>query len=475
MKNLIISSIWIIVSIVFFGCGGSKPTPKIQQTLQMNQVKVEDVCRKYSKQLKYKKDGNQFVCDAAQITPDMILWTKLNDISYEKVFNDPKKALKWKNEKYDSDTAKEWIAAGFDTNSAKPWRDAKINAFNVQKWKKAGFKSSEAKVWNLNSFGASNAKNWKDIGFTAKDARAWMSNNFTPTVAKQWREAGFNPIEAKSWKLIKFNTTNAKNWKNAEFTAKEAEAWMSNHFTPSVAKQWKEAGFNPSEANLWKQTKFNALNAKKWKNNKFSYNQAKAYKRKGVSLKNAIKERKARTYANITMDSTYTGKLDDKKVGKAHFIFSIYTGDIYVSNETKRVYKIILHVQEKDIKQVNKKYIQSLIKSMKQKYTHIKTIKNTRKVSRHVRIDTLLSSIAGRLALSMGAITRSQVYSEITTDEITTNYKMRFKNKGDLIEFDYYKISADGKVTYTIKQIVYTSRVVLKKQKHKVQGRINAL
>ena len=251
------------ISILFVGCGTSKPTPKVEKSLQQNGVGMKSVCMKYPKKLKYESNGKDFSCDAAKITQDMVLWTKINDLSLEKMFQNPSEVMKWKNAGFNNSDILVLKQTGVTISEAKRWKDAGIAISSIKTWKDAGFNISDAKKWESANIKPIMINIWITAGFNSLDAKEWNSMYFSATLAKEYRDAGFTPYEAKKWKDAGFNVLEANKWKSIGFTSYEAKEWSD--FKPYDAKKWKDDDFNVSQASEWKDAGFTVETAKKWK------------------------------------------------------------------------------------------------------------------------------------------------------------------------------------------------------------------
>jgi len=248
MNKRLYIGILLSISTLFFGCGVTKPTPKVQKLLQKNSVNIREVCKKYPLKLKYESSGKEFSCDAKKITQDMVLSTK--------------KDLEWKNNF--SWDRKEWKASGLSPSNAIMWKNAAFSALEAQDYISNGFDIKSAEKWKNTYVLPSKIKAWEKAGFKPSEARQWKTSNIELSEAKTWRKAGFKPSEAKQWKDANIQFSNAKALRAIGLTSSESKKWIDNNFQVSEIKQWNKAEIKLSEAKKWKEIGFNNTRAKKW-------------------------------------------------------------------------------------------------------------------------------------------------------------------------------------------------------------------
>ena len=411
--------LFVMVILLFVGCGVNKPTPQVEKLLLENDVNLHSVCRKYPKKLEYEVRGFDVYCDLENITENMVLWTKINDNVFEEVFKNPEEAIKWKNAGFGRWEIKQWKETGFNLQEARKWKEANIAASSVKSWQRNGFNGSSAKEWQNIGIGANHARKWIDNGFNVNDAKKWKQANIRLENIKDWVDKGFNSIEAKEWKDIYFSPLKAKKYKEAGFTVYQAKRW--NNFSFDDAKKWKDAGFGVSEARDWKNMNFTIKTARKWKKLGTTASEAKKWKDASFELS------EAQGWIDVGV------KIDDvKKLKKAgldiHTVSQWKKAGIEPS-EIEEWYKCGVKSYKKAKYLLDKGY-KSAISYCEYK-ARLKRIKNTkpmRKGENYVCIGGL-GGLAGKFSVSIGRYSIDINGGSIFAWEEATLYKSgSFKN-----------------------------------------------
>ena len=304
----------VLFSILFLfsGCGTFDLKPEVSHEFKKNNIEVEDVCIKYASVLHYRTDGKRFVCDTKNITTDMIVWTKIDDPSFEQLFKNPEEALKWKIAGFTSFQVKNyidqdlsvneaikwqkngftydevplWIKYRFTMTEAKKWKSEKIRPKYANKWKQYGFNAKEAKKWHLSNISPANAKDWKKLGYSVIEAGECKHVYITPELAIQWKkQLGYSCLDAKEWSYVDIKPKFAKEWIKFSFGGLEAKRWSKNDFAPKEAKIWSKNNFDPQVAREWKEHKISIEEAKQWNNMKIDFKMANNFKKLGFNVK----------------------------------------------------------------------------------------------------------------------------------------------------------------------------------------------